>query len=161
VDTLDLSPLPGVTFKQFTARDVVCRWDVLQVFSRASAQGARRFLDALSARAPFPIRALQVDGGAEFRAQFEAECAGRGILLFELPPRSPKLNGHVERAQRTHTEEFYEVQDLPWTLSELNPLLQQWEYTYNHLRPHQSLGYLTPAEALAKLQTPAPLSHMS
>jgi len=24
-----------------------------------------------------------------------------------LPPRSPKLNAHVERAQRTYKEEFY------------------------------------------------------
>ncbi|MBM4124009.1 MAG: transposase, partial [Nitrospira sp.] len=24
-----------------------------------------------------------------------------------------------------------------------------WEHTYNHVRPHQALGYLTPAEYLA------------
>lgn len=29
--------------------------------------------------------------------------------LFVLPLRSPKLKGHVERARRTHTEEFYGV----------------------------------------------------
>jgi hypothetical protein len=29
----------------------------------------------------------------------------QGSHLFVLPPRSPKLNGHVERAHRTHTEE--------------------------------------------------------
>jgi len=57
---------------------------------------------------PFPIRAIQVDGGSEFQDVFEEECQRRGIKLFVLPPRSPKLNGHVERAQRTHTEEFYE-----------------------------------------------------
>jgi hypothetical protein len=34
-----------------------------------------------------------------------------GIRLFVLPPRSPKLNGCIERANRTHTEEFYEVTD--------------------------------------------------
>jgi hypothetical protein len=33
----------------------------------------------------------------------------RGIRLFVLPPRSPKLHGAVERANGTHTEEFYEV----------------------------------------------------
>jgi len=161
VDTLDLSPLPGVTLKQFTARDVISRWDVLQVFSRASAGCARQFLDTLVARLPFPLRALQVDGGAEFRAEFEAECAGRGLLLFELPPRSPKLNGHVERAHRTHTEEFYEVQELPWGVAELNGELRKWEHVYNHIRPHQALGYLTPAQVLEKLKTTAPLSHMS
>jgi hypothetical protein len=30
VDTLDVRPLPGVVFKQFTARDVVSRWDVIR-----------------------------------------------------------------------------------------------------------------------------------
>ena len=60
-------------------------------------------------RMPFPVRAIQVDGGSEFQAAFEAACQARGIRLFVLPPRSPKLNGCVQRAQRTHTEEFYEV----------------------------------------------------
>lgn len=161
VDTLDLSPLPGVRLKQFTARDVICRWDVMEVYSKASASCARQFLDALEVRAPFPLRAIQVDGGGEFRADFEAECERRGILLFELPPRSPKLNGCVERAQRTHTEEFYEVFELPWTVASLNARLRQWEQVYNHIRPHQSLGYLTPAQALEKFKKSAPMSHMS
>ena len=56
-----------------------------------------------------PVRAIQVDGGSEFQAVFEEACQARGIPLFVLPPRSPKLNECVERAQRTHTEEFYEV----------------------------------------------------
>src|SRR6516164_9619385 len=51
---------------------------------------------------PFPIRALQVDGGSEFAAEFEQACQQRGLYLFVLPPRSPKLNGAVERANRTH-----------------------------------------------------------
>ena len=101
VDTLELRPLPGVTLKQFTARDVVSRWDVLEAHTRATG-----FLDTLRARLPFPVRALQVDGGGEFAAQFEAACQARGLELFVLPPRSPKLNRHVERAKRTHTEEF-------------------------------------------------------
>ncbi len=58
---------------------------------------------------PFPVKAIQVDDGAEFEAIFEEACQKRGIKLFILPPRSPKLNGGVERAPRTHAEEFYEV----------------------------------------------------
>ena len=48
---------------------------------------------------PFPVKAIQVDGGAEFEAIFEAECQRRDIKVFVLPPRSPKLNGGVERVQ--------------------------------------------------------------
>jgi len=52
---------------------------------------------------------MMVDGGSEFYLHFEEECQRRKIRLFVLPPKSPKLNGCVERARRTHTEEFYEV----------------------------------------------------
>lgn len=152
VDTLDLRPLPGVVLKHFTARDVVSRWDVLEVHTRASATTAGSFLDSLQERMPFPIKAIQVDGGSEYGAEFERECARRGILLFVLPPRSPKLNGHVERAHRTHTEEFYEVADLSWTVSELRPRLLAWEKVYNTVRPHQALGYRTPMEVVCEWQ---------
>src|SRR5216683_1029654 len=50
VDTLDVRPLPGVIFKQFTARDVVSRWDVIQAHHRATVQTAALFLDTLQHR---------------------------------------------------------------------------------------------------------------
>jgi len=144
VDTAHIQPCSGWTFKHFTARDVVTRWDVLEAHSRATAHAAAGFLDTILARMPFPVSAIQVDGGSEFMAEFEIACQERGIRLFVLPPRSPKLNGHVERAQRTHKEEFYEVVDLPDSLKEVNQMLKAWEDIYNGYRPHQALGYLTP-----------------
>ncbi len=152
VDTLDVRPLPGVIFKHFTARDVVSRWDVLEAHTRATATTAVGFLDALQSRMPFAVKAIQVDGGSEFQAAFEQACQNRGIQLFVLPPRSPKLNGCVERAQRTHTEEFYEVTDFPLQMPALNQQLLAWEHTYNTIRPHQALGYLTPRQFLTKWQ---------
>src|SRR5713226_4851898 len=150
VDTLDVRPLPGVVFKQFTARDVLSRWDVIQAHTRATAATAAQFLDTLQHRMPFPIRALQVDGGSEFAAEFEQACQQRGLHLFVLPPRSPKLNGSVERAQRTHTEEFYQVTTCSLEMKKLNRELRQWEKIYNTVRPHQSLGYLTPQQFLLR-----------
>ena len=79
------------------------------------------FLVPLEKRLPFPLKALQVDGGSEFEALFEEECRRRDIRLFVLPPRSPKLNGCVERAHRTHTEEFYEVENFPLDIVGLPP----------------------------------------
>ena len=97
------------------------------------------------------MQAIQVDGGSEFQAQFEQECQRRQIRLFVLPPRSPKLNGSVERAQRTHTEEFYEVWDLDWTVPALNRQLLAWEEVYNTVRPHQAHGQRTPQRFLHEL----------
>jgi len=70
VDTLDVRPLPGMVLKHFTARDVVSRWDVVEVHTKATSNTAVDFLDTLFKRMPFPVRALQVDGGSEFRAAF-------------------------------------------------------------------------------------------
>ena len=150
VDTLDVRLVPGVGFKQFTARDVVSRWDVIQAHDRATAFAASQFLETLLHRMPFPVRALQVDGGSEFAAEFEQACQQRGLHLFVLPPRSPKLNGAVERANRTHTEEFYQVTPCSLEMKKLNRELRQWEKIYNTVRPHQALGYLTPLQFLQR-----------
>ncbi len=152
VDTLEVHPVLGVTLKQFTARDVVSRWDVCEVHQRATATAATMFLNTLLERMPFPVRALQVDGGSEFAADFEQACRQRQLRLFVLPPRSPKLNGAVERAQRTHTEEFYEVTPCSWQVAPLNQELLSWEHIYNTVRPHQALGYQTPQQFVAQWQ---------
>jgi transposase InsO family protein len=152
LDTLDIRPLPGVVLKHLTARDIISRWDVLEVYSRATATIAVKFLDKLERCMPFPVKAIQVDGGSEFEAVFETECQRRNIKLFVLPPRSPKLNGYVERAHRTHTEEFYELTDSSFELAELRVELSKWERIYNTVRPHQSLGYLTPLTFLEQWQ---------
>jgi transposase InsO family protein len=151
LDTLDIRPLPNQVWKQFTARDVVSRWDTVELGRRATAQAAAAVLDRLAERMPFPVRAISIDNGSEFMAEFEAACQARGVRLFVLPPRSPKLHGAVERANRTHTEEFYEVTDAEPELEAFQVELRAWEVVYNTIRPHQALGYLTPAEYLASV----------
>lgn len=146
VDTLDLHPLPGKHLKHFTARDVISRWDVLEVYASATAEHARQFLTTVLARMPFPVKAIQVDGGSEFMQQFETACADLGVRLFVLPPRSPKLNGRVERAHRTHLDEFYAVYHLEYQPLALNSVLREWERIYNHVRPHRALDNLSPSE---------------
>lgn len=148
VDTLDVRPLPGVKFKHFTARDIVSRWDVLAASTSATSKAAANFIDTIRKRMPFKVKAIQVDGGSEFQDVFEETCKKYDIKLFVLPPRSPKLNGYVERAQRTHTEEFYEVADMDFDIESVNSALLNWEIKYNTYRPHQSLNYLTPKRYL-------------
>ncbi len=96
LDTMDIRPLPGVVLKHFTAHDVLSRWNVIGVHSRATASTTAHFLDTIKSRMPFPVRAIQVDGGSEFEAVFEEECQRHDIKLFVLPPYSPELNGGVE-----------------------------------------------------------------
>lgn len=143
-DTQKQLPEPGVTIHHFGARDTVSRWDVVGVYSRATARNGRDFLQQVLARMPFPVKAVQIDGGSEFKAEFEEACAALSLPLFVLPPHSPKLNGRVERSHRTHEEEFYQCYDGDLKLAELRPALRAWEDIYNTVRPHQALAYQTP-----------------
>ena len=152
MDTLDVRPLPGVILKHFSSYDVVSRWNVLGIYTQATATTAKHFLDDMIRRTPNKIKAIQIDGGSEFQSLFEEECQRKGIKLYVLPPRSPKLNGGVERANRTHTEEFYEVTDSDFELADIRTKLLQWEQICNTYRPNQALHYLTPAEYLDQLK---------
>jgi transposase InsO family protein len=150
MDTKEIRMRCGVILKHFSARDVISRWDVVEVHRRATSLAAARFLDTLLERFPFPVKALQVDGGSEFAAEFELACQHKQLPLFVLPPKSPKLNAHVERAHRTHHEEFYQVHADSDQPLRLNRQLLRWEYTYNCVRPHQALAYLTPLEFITR-----------
>jgi putative transposase len=150
LDATLIEVLPGLRRAHFTARDVISRKDILAGHDRQSSTIAERDLAEDFPRFGFPVRAIQIDGGSEFKAAFEQACAAQGIHLFVLPPRSPKLNGHVERAHRTHQEEFYDIYEVPEILAEHRRLLRAWEDTYNNIRPHQALGYLTPNEFLRR-----------
>jgi putative transposase len=160
VDTLSVNVRPERAIKQFTAYDPVARFTAAKAFSTASAGCAKNFLDKLVAAFPFTIRAIQVDGGSEFMADFEKACKDKGLALFVLPPRRPDLNGAVERAQASWRYEFYACHDLPHRLDRLNEHIDAFAHLYNHYRPHGALGGETPSEYLTRTSQEAPPSQM-
>jgi transposase InsO family protein len=146
IDTVHVYPVPGHRRYQFTANDYIGKHTARCAATTITSKAARRILDAIEERFPYKIKAIQIDGGSEFKAEFERECQRRNILLFVLPARSPKLNGVVERMQRTSREEIYDLKPMPFTIEEHNQLLKQEDYIYNYIRPHDSLNLLTPSE---------------
>jgi transposase InsO family protein len=154
LDTVYVTLAPGKHIKHFTGYDPVAKWTVAKAFERATATSAALFLDKLQADMPFPVKGLQVDGGSEFMAEFEQACAARNIKLYVLPPRSPEINGAVERCNGAWRYEFYAVYDLPTRLDDLNPLVDAFQHRYNTWRPHGALGGKTPAQYLHARQAP-------
>ena len=145
---MDVRPLSGIILKHFTAYDVTSKWHVLGICHQATATTAKHFLDDMKRRTSYQIKAIQVDGGSEFETVFEEECRDWGITLFVLWPHSSKLNGGVERANRTHAEEFYEITDITFELADLRPKLLERESICNIYRPHQAVDYFTPLQFL-------------
>ena len=69
---------------------------------RRTAAATLAFLDQVLDEMPFAIQRLQTDHGAEFFAEdVQRRLMAEAIRFRPIPPRSPHLNGKVERVQRT------------------------------------------------------------
>jgi len=150
IDTVTITLLPGLTVRQCTTVDGVSRWKVQGVYSRTTSRCAKLVLARVLEEMPFPVRHIQVDGGSEFMGEFEEACMQANIPLIVLPPRSPKLNAHVERANGTDRYEFYGFYEIGATITEIRQAAKKWQHIYNHVRPHQALNLAPPAKYLAR-----------
>ena len=94
---------------------------------------------------PFPIQRIQTDHGLGFFAlKFQKKLKEYAIKFRPIKPRSPHLNGKVERSQRADLEEFCPTVSLKDP--ELKKKLQEWQDYYNEFRPHGSLNSKPPWE---------------
>jgi len=150
------------SIKQFTACAPVAKWTCVQAWRRKTANNAAAFLDKLQTDIPFLIKAIQIDGGAEFKAAFETAGKDRNIELFEPPPRSPERNGHVERNNGAWCYEFHAACDLPENIHDLNQWIDAFADEFNTFTPHQAPGGQTPIEYLDCITAnETPTAHMS
>jgi transposase InsO family protein len=146
VDTLRIRLIPNEERFHFSAWDLISKFTGVKVYKRQTSTAAAEFLHHLKTKFPFRIKAIQIDGGSEFMDQFEEACRRAKILLFLNRAHCPELNGGVERSNRTHREEFYEVEDVSLDIGEHNKQLARYEYRQNYIRPHRALDMQTPYE---------------
>jgi transposase InsO family protein len=135
---------------QYTAIDDATRIRALKIYKRHTQKSAIDFADYFIKKFPFRIHTLRTDRGHELQAQFHWHVEDKGIRHVYIKPRSPQLNGKVERSHRTDKEEFYQL--LTYTDDvDLNKRLEEWESFYNLNRPHGAFNGKTPYEALRSL----------
>ena len=73
--------------------------------------------------------------------------ADHGIRHVYIKPRTPQLNGKVERSHRTDQQELYQLLSYKGDV-DLEHRLAEWEHFYNYHRPHGAFAGRTPYEAL-------------
>lgn len=138
----------GVTKRyQYTAIDDATRIRALKVYSRHNQANAIDFVEYVVEKFPFRIQCIRTDRGHEFQAKFHWHVEDRGIRHAYIKPRSPQLNGKVERSHRSDQEEFYQLLDYTDDV-DLKRKLADWEKFYNFSRPHGAFNGQTPYEAL-------------
>jgi len=132
---------------QYTAIDDATRIRALKIYPRHNQANAISFIDYVLEKFPFRVQTIRTDRGHEFQALFHWHVEDKGIRHTYIKPRSPQLNGKVERSHRTDGEEFYQL--LSYTDDvDLNKKLEEWEHFYNFGRPHGAHGGRTPYEVL-------------
>lgn len=146
IDTLHENSIRDRPRIQFTAQDPTTKWLHAELYTSASSRNAGRFLAELVNAMPFEMQSVQVDNGSEFKGEFEKRCRQRGIAEYLIPPSTPKANGMIERTQRVSREEHYAYEPPSLNLEHERAALAAFVHYYNHTRPHQALGYKTPAE---------------
>jgi len=95
---------------------------------------------------------LRSDNGPEFVSHaLLAWIASQGISTALIEPGKPWQNGVTESFNGKFRDECLSVE---WFRSraEAKVVIEQWRLHYNEVRPHSSLGYLTPTEFVATLK---------
>ena len=153
MDVKFLERIPGTRKRlyQFTAIDDCTRIRVLKIFDACNQGTAIRFADEVLRRLPFRVLVVQTDNGAEFQSKFHWHLHELGIRHVYIRPRTPRLNGKVERSHRVDDQEFYQLLDKGGISDDIrlfNEKLREWEDYYNFHRPHGALSGQTPYERL-------------
>jgi transposase InsO family protein len=136
---------------QFTAIDDCTRIRVLKVYDACNQGTAIQFVNEVVRRLPFRVQVVQTDNGAEFQSHFHWHLESLDIRHVYIRPRTPHLNGKVERSHRVDDQEFYQLLDRGGITDDIhlfNEKLREWEDYYNYHRPHGALDGQTPYERL-------------
>lgn len=149
---LDTQDLRGDTTRAYTfaAVDYLTRKRVIGAAPRLTSEEGARFFERARSGFPFAVWAVQTDGGSEFMGAFAAAAQAAGVAHYVNRPNYPQGQGRVERSFLTDVLECYDVEDQPRGVAELERRLLDWNRTYEDVRPHQALGYLTPNEFYAR-----------
>ncbi len=113
LDVKFLERIPGKRKRlyQFTAIDDCTRIRILKIYDACNQSTAVRFIDEVIRRLPFRILVVQTDNGAEFQSKFHWHLDELDIRHVYIKPRTPRLNGKVERSHRVDNQEESDRRD--------------------------------------------------
>jgi len=146
---------PGIY--QYTAIDDCSRYKLLGVYPRRNAKSTLSFLERVVEEMPFPIQRIQTDRGLEFFAEdVQRRLMEWAIKFRPAPPRSPHLNGKVERTQRSDLEEFWATVDPKAT--DIEDRLAEWRISGIGGRLHMALSGNAPIDHICDRLAKTPLA---
>ena len=136
----------GRKFRTLNLMDGYTR-EALAIEVDTSLPGTRvvRVLEGLKQTRGVP-EAIVVDNGPEFISRALDQWAlANGVVLHFIDPGKPTQNAYIESFNGKFRDECLN-QNWFVDLADARQIIEVWRVDYNTMRPHSSLGYLTPEE---------------
>lgn len=127
----------------FVFIDDCCRWLFADILPDQTSWSAAICLDEALLMMPFTIDCLYSDNGKEFKGAFKTLCKKKMIVQQFTKPYTPKTNGKAERVIKTIKTELLKGHS-HLSREERRRHLYAFVRWYNQVRPHQSLGNVSP-----------------
>jgi transposase InsO family protein len=141
----------GLTRYLITLTDTHSRFAFALASTRRNSQVAQATLQLAQTVFPVPCTAILTDNGGEFAKHFADHVRESKITHWHTYPRTPKMNAHVERFNRTLQEEFVDFHEelLLTDIMAFNDKLFDYLTWYNLHRPHHALQLQSPMQVIA------------
>jgi len=153
LDTIEERP-SGSKRYIITFEDIYTRFCFAWSTRSHASKAAAEFFDLCLKVFPFPIRFVLTDNGSEFAKDFSKRLKRLHLVHYHTYPRTPKMNAHLERFNRTIQEEFsnYHKKEL-LDPSIFNRKLIDYLVWYNTRRVHYAFqNKLSPLQFILSIQ---------
>ena len=145
----------GIRRYVITCEDIYSRfafaWGTTSHASKAAEEFFERWIQVFPYRTTFVL----TDNGSEFKKHFTARLLELQITHYHTYPKTPKMNAHIERFNRTIQEDFVDYYNaLLLDMDRFNEKLMDWLLFYNTKRVHHAFkNKLSPVQYLLQYES--------
>jgi len=148
-------PINGNRRYIISFEDIYTRFGFAWSTKSHASQAASEFFELCLKVFPFPIEFVLTDNGSEFAKEFSKKLKDLHLIHYHTYPRTPKMNAHCERFNRTLQDEFidFHKSDL-MNPAIFNNKIIEYLIWYNTKRVHYAFkNKLSPIQFIMSLQT--------
>ncbi|MBT9170987.1 MAG: hypothetical protein DDT18_01344 [Actinobacteria bacterium] len=140
----------GLRVYIITCEDVHSRFAFAWGTASHASKAAEEFFEKWKIVFPYPVTFVLTDNGSEFKKHFAERLLQLQITHYRTYPKTPKMNAHIERFNRSIQEEFMDYREgLLLDLERFNEALMDWLLFYNTKRVHHAFkNKLSPVQYL-------------